>query len=108
MILQDSGTKIGKPWIGRGDCPARLRCAVEPEDTTGASSLVRPKNAVAIYAEASLATEIRRRVRPVAPLNIRGGFRGLACRDRRCYRSDHFMVKNCVDKTTRPPDPIPP
>jgi hypothetical protein len=74
MILQDLGTKIGKPWIGRGDCPDRLRCAVEPEDTTGATCLARPKNAVAIYAEAPLATEPYRRVRPVAPLNIRSGF----------------------------------
>jgi hypothetical protein len=81
--MKHIGADIGEPWIGRGDCPARPRCGVEPEDTTGTTCLAGPKNAVAIYAEAPLATEIRRRVRPVAPLNFRSGFRALACRDSR-------------------------
>jgi hypothetical protein len=97
------------PGIARGDCPAKPTCGTEAEDSTGAFYLAGPKNAVAIYAEAPLATELYRRDRPVAPLNFRSGFRALACRDSRRYRSgasylsayglkpwaillDHFMV----------------
>ena len=78
--MKPIGADIGEPWIARGDCVARPRCGVEPEDTTGATCLAGPKNAVTICAEAPLVTEIRRRVRPVAPLNFRSGFRALACR----------------------------
>jgi hypothetical protein len=71
------------PGIGRGDCPAKPTCGTEPDDSTGAFCLAGPKNAVAIYAEAPLATELYRQDRPVAPLNFRSGFRALACRDSR-------------------------
>jgi hypothetical protein len=78
--MKHIGADIGEPWIGRGDCPARPGCGVEPEDTTGTTCLAGSKNAVAICAEAPLVTQIRRRVRPVAPLNFRSGFRALTCR----------------------------
>src|ERR1700740_3102872 len=65
--------KISVPRTRWGDCPARPTCVTSPKDSTGASSLARPKNAVAIWAEAPLATELYRRDRPVAPLNFRNG-----------------------------------
>ena len=81
------GAKISAPRIGSGDCPARATCGTDPEDSTGALRVAGQKIAVAIYAEAALATELYRRAGPVTPLNFRGGFRALAHRDSRRYRS---------------------